>query len=731
MISNNVLTRPSRRTVFYGLLFIVSALLAVLGLMAPMLASAWSASLEVGQVAPQDYRAPSAITYVSDVLTEERREAAMRSVPPIYTAPDTGIARQQLEQLRNALAYISSVRADPYASTQQKLDDLAALDDVHLNQEMAISLLALNESRWQVVQQEAIVALEQVMRSAIRPDRVEEARSSVPAQVSLSLPEQQAAIAAELAAAFVTANSLYSETLTEQARQSAREAVQPVSRTFMAGQTIVQRGQILNPEDIEALQKMDLIQREMRWQDFASASALVLLFFIFIALYLQRKFTELLEPRKIALIALLFLLFLQIARSAIPGQAIMPYAFPVAAYSLVIASLFGAEFAIVSTLPLAVMIAYGLPNAMELTVYYALSSLLGVLALGKARRLTSFFQAGAMVAASGFLIILAYQLPQPGVDWMAALTLALAALLNGLAAGSIAVLTQFFLAQILGMTTPMQLMELTRPENPLLQLLLREAPGTYQHSLQVSNLAEQAAERLGADTLLTRVGALYHDVGKTVNPVFFIENQVPGYLNPHDDLDPEISAGIIIRHVADGLELGRKYRLPRRILDFIAEHHGTMLTRYQYIKAVQAAGDDESQVDADKFRYPGPRPKSRETAILMLADGCEARVRAEKPKDEDELRSLIKSTVDSRVAMGELDDTDLTLQDLAMIVDSFTATLRGIYHPRVKYPALEKRSTEGVGPSEVTVPINGTARATRPVEADFSRTIDSPSPTPE
>jgi hypothetical protein len=290
-----------------------------------------------------------------------------------------------------------------------------------------------------------------------------------------------------------------------------------------------------------------------------------------------------------------------------------------------------------------------------------------------------------------------------------------AALLNGIASASLTVILQFFLAQFLGMTTALQLMEISRPDHPLLQRLLRNAPGTYQHSLQVANLAEQAAERIGADPLLTRVGALYHDVGKVVNPMFFIENQVPGMQNPHDKLEATASAQIIIRHVPDGLELARKHRIPRRIQDFIAEHHGTMITRYQYAKAVEAANGDESEVNEAQFQYPGPRPGSRESAILMLADGSEARVRAENPKDDDELRKIVKSVVDNRVSSGQLDNTNMTLRDLDQITDSFSATLRGIYHPRIEYPKLERSAASQVD----TIPVlRSSTEITQPAQPE-------------
>ena len=325
-----------------------------------------------------------------------------------------------------------------------------------------------------------------------------------------------------------------------------------------------------------------------------------------------------------------------------------------------------------------------------MTLYFLISGIFSVLILGRAQRVTSFFWAGIAIAVAGAVVIVAYRLPLPTTDITGIATLMSVALLNGVISPTLALLLQFFLAQFLGTTTALQLMEISRPDHKLLQNLLRNAPGTYQHSLQVANLAEQAADQIGADPLLTRVGSLYHDVGKTINPAFFIENQVSGSPNPHDELDPAISSEIIIRHVTDGLELAQKYRLPSRIQDFIAEHHGTMLTRYQYAKAVEAVEGDKSKVDMDHFRYPGPVPGSKETAILMLADGCEARLRAERPDTREELRNVIKDVVDNRLSSGQLDQTDLTLRDLDEIIESFTTTLRGIYHPRIEYPKLEQ-----------------------------------------
>jgi hypothetical protein len=680
---------PSRRNLILSLLILLGTGLTFIALELPLYARLSAPEFRAGDVSPQDVVAPRTLEYISEISTTRQLEAAAQAVPQVYTLPDTAVARRQLERLRATLAYITSVRADTFATPEQKMADLAALEDIHIAQDTAGRILALSDARWQTIQQEAIVALEQVMRSTIREDRVEEARRSVPALVSLALPEDQADIVAELVAGFVLPNSIYSDELTEAARQAARDAVVPISRTYVTGELIVQRGQVLTPQMMEALDQLGLAQPGNRWQDVASAASLTSLIMLLVLLYVRRSPLRY-DLRGLTIIVSLLMIFLFGGRMILPDHAIIPYIFPFAAFSLILASLYGTETAVFFTLPLAILISYNLPNSLDLTLFYLLSGIFGVFILGSARRVMSFFWAGTAIALAGSAVILAYRLPNPNADLLGVLSLVGVAVVNGVASSSLTILLQYFLAQFLGLTTPLQLMEISRPDHPLLQFILRNAPGTYQHSLQVANLSEQAAEQIGADTLLTRVGALYHDAGKALKPFYFIENQVSNSVNLHEELDPVTSARIIIQHVKDGLDLADKYRLPRRVKDFIAEHHGTMITLYQYYQAVEAAGGDENLVDEEEFRYPGPKPQSRETAILMLADSSEASVRAERPKDEDELRALLKKVIGNRLATGQLDETKLTLNDLDKIVESFTATLRGTYHPRIEYPKFDR-----------------------------------------
>jgi hypothetical protein len=683
---------PHRRQFFFGLLWLLCLLISLAALVMPYSTRPSTLTLQVGDVSNQDVLAPYTLSYQSDVLTNQRREESANAVAPIYGPPDANVAREQLEKLRAALAFVNSVRQDSFASLDQKIDDISALQNVNLSQETAQAILLLEEGVWQNVQQETIVVLEQVMRSSIRQNRLEEARRSLPALVSLSIPESQATIVAELASAFVVPNSFYSETLTEQAREEARAAVQPVARTFLSDEVIVQRGQVISEVDMEAMQQFGLVQPEARWQDYLGAAALAVAVLVLAALYLRYR-PELAEDgRGLVMVTVLYIVFLLAARLVIVDRTVMPYVFPVAGFGLLVASLYSSHAAILFSFVLSVMLAYGLPNALDLTPYYFVGSLFGILFLRRAQRVMSYFWAGAAVTVANVAVLIAYRLPLASTDMLGLLTLFGAAALNGFIAASLTIVLQLFLAQWLGLTTTIQLLELARPDHPLLQFILRNAPGTYQHSLLIANLAEQAAESIGADTLLTRVGSLYHDAGKARQPHYFIENQVPGSKNPHDALSPKESAKVILQHVPDGLKLAAKHHLPKRIKDFISEHHGTLITRYQYAKALEAAGGDEKKVNIADFRYPGPKPQSRETALVMLADGCEARTRAERPKTREELRVLVKSVMDNRLAQGQLDDTTFTMQDLKATLEVFISGLRGVYHPRLIYPELNEET---------------------------------------
>jgi len=679
------------RVFLHILLWIGSSVLAFIAIVLPISARPSGYTLNPGDVAPQDIQAPYSLTFTSDILTKQAIQDAQQNVAPVYLPDDPAIARKQIERLRTALNFISVVRFDTYATDEQKLDDLSKTSGVQLSRQDASYILSLNETRWETVQREALSVLEQVMRNSIRDDQVNDAVRRLPTMISFALSQDQAAVTTSLVAPFITANSLYDQEQTDLARVNAASAVEPVTQKFITGEIIIRRGQLISPLAWEALQQYGLIHSQTSSADYLSALAIVLVTSGFIGLYFQRRNNPALNNlRGQILVAFLFLLFLFAARLIIPNRTVVPYLFPMAAFGLTISVLFNLELGLVFSLVLGILTGYNQQNSLDLTVFYVMSSFLGVLILARGKRISAFFWAGIAVGAAGSAVLLAYKLTNPYTDLLGLATLIAAAFFNGLASASLSLLFQFTFSQLLGVTTALQLLDISRPDHPLLQFILQNAPGSYQHSLQVSVLAEQAAEKIGADSMLVRVGGLYHDAGKALNPSYFIENQIGIKLNTHDDLAPAESAQTIITHVSNGVQLAKKYRLPVRIHDFIREHHGTMLTRYQYAKAVELAGNDPNKVDEDRFRYPGPIPGSRETALLMLADGTQARVRAELPQTEGEIRALVKKTIEFCEKEGQLDNTRLTLRDLNLITESFVDTLKNTYHPRIRYPEITK-----------------------------------------
>ncbi|MGH2441916.1 MAG: HDIG domain-containing metalloprotein, partial [Chloroflexota bacterium] len=345
-------------------------------------------------------------------------------------------------------------------------------------------------------------------------------------------------------------------------------------------------------------------------------------------------------------------------------------------------------------------------NSFELSMYFFLTGAAGVLAIRNVRQPKQFAIAGGYIFVFGLGTSVAFGLAQQRYDIAAFREYVFAAAFNGfisstLAFGAFALISGYF-----GVTTLLQLFELGQPNQPLLRRLMSKAPGTYNHSLIVSTMVESAAEEIGANSLVARVSALYHDVGKTANPHCFVENQM-AMGNIHDDLRPDESARIIRGHVAQGLRLARQYKLPRPVIDAIGQHHGTMKLLYFWRKAEQEMAD--GVLDVSPYTYPGPKPQSKETALLMLADGSESAVRAASNRSAESIREIVRQIVDERVQLGQLDECPLTLRDLEQVQNVFCTVLNGLYHPRIEYPEAPDTAVE----VRVTAPLEGGAHGSR------------------
>ncbi|PJF32121.1 MAG: hypothetical protein CUN51_00390 [Candidatus Thermofonsia Clade 1 bacterium] len=654
-------------------------------------------ALSVGQVAPYDILAPISITYESEVLTRLARQAAADAVRDIYDPPNPSVLRQQVQHARKVLTYIENVRADPYGTLPQRVADLRAIEGFTFPDDLPATLLSLSDREWREVDAQVISLLERTMRDQIREDNLAEVYARLPNLVSFTVSETQATVIVNIVRNLIKPNAFLNEERTRAARRAAADAVQPVTRNFLQGQLVVRSGTLVTEADLEALTKLKLIQPpDQRLRILAGALMAVVLITMLGAIYARRYHPTLLENVPLLIfLGALFLIFLSGARLYTLPEYVISRAYPVAAFALIVVALTDARVAFAASSALALLIGLTLNASLELTVLAGAGSVAAILALRRAERLESYFVAGLVISGVNIVVGLLFGLLQNTTEPTRLLLVIPAGLLSGLLSAGLGLVGLYIGSILLNVPSSIKLLALSQPSQPLLQRLLREAPGTYQHSLQVANLAELAAERIGADAQLVRVGALYHDIGKLHAPLFFVENQAEG-VNPHETLSPRDSARIIIAHVIEGERLARRERLPSVFIDFIRQHHGTTRTLYFYTKALEAANGDESAVNPAHFTYPGPRPRSREAAILMLADTSESVIRSKRTRDKQEIADVVQEIINSRLMEGQLDESGLTINDLRVIQEVFVSSLQGVFHPRITYPSLPPRETQEI-----------------------------------
>ncbi|MFN8375136.1 MAG: HDIG domain-containing protein [Anaerolineae bacterium] len=649
--------------------------------------------LQVGDIARQDIHAPISLTYVSDELTNQRRAAAAAAIQPVFDPPDPNVARRQSQLARQILDFIDNVRRDPFGTLEQKLADLSMITTITLDSQLLQHILEVDDTSWQAIDEQVVTILERVMRDEIREADISTIVSQVPLEVSVRSNDRDAEVIAAIVSDLIRPNTFENPDATAQARQAAMDAVQPEQRSFERGQIVVREGVPIERADYEALNELGLLRpADFNLQVLGRALLATIITMVILGLYIARFRPILFQgsPRILLLLASIFLIMLTGARFlGINGQI---YVYPSAGLALLFVSLIGPDIAAMGALCLAVLVGLMADNSLEITALVAAGGLIGIPTLRRTESFNNYFFAGLMVAIANITIVALFNLGVPQNQFANIATLLIYSVLNGILSAAAALVGLYIVTQLFNLPTSLKLLELSRPNHALLQRLLREAPGTYQHSLQVANLCEQAANAIGANAELVHVAALYHDIGKMEDPQFFVENQVNG-VNPHNALnDPYRSASIIIGHVIEGEQLARQFRLPARIRDFIMEHHGTTQVAYFYRKAIEQTGDAHA-VNIDEFTYPGPRPQTRETAILMLADSCESTVRARRPGSKQEIADIVHEIIQAKLNESQLDDSNLTLNDLKEIQAIFVDMLQGVFHPRINYPVADKTVT--------------------------------------
>lgn len=655
-----------------------------------------------GDIAVRDIRSPQDKTFTSDVLTEQGREEAAATVPQVLVF-DSSLRTDQLSTLAQATANVAVVRDNGSLDASAKRSRLLGLPGVSgLSRTSIDTVLVLSNERWSRVTDEAQRVLSDVLNTSVAPEAVQVEQNSVIQKVSTEFSANEANLVADLVRPLIVATLSVDQETTDQAREAAKQNVQPVQQTIAKGQTIVVAGHTIDATTVEVLKEVGLLEPRVDIDNVAAVAIIAAVAAAVMALYIWHFPTRgVTSERNLLLLViviagpvLLAKLYFSLVLPDEEGR-FLAYFLPLAAAPMLVAALLETRLAIVIGLMQALLLTFAvvyLPNfsivesiqavdAGRVLLVYGIGALVGAFAAQRAQRVNQYAAGGVLVMGTSLAVLFAVWLLEPQRHAVDAVWMTVAATVNGLSSGILTAGGFTLVGAVFGVTTRVQLMELSQLNAPLLRRLQDQAPGTFHHSIIVGNLAERAADQIGADALLVRVGCYYHDIGKVLQPGFYIENQQGG-ANPHDGMEPLASAHVIAEHVRRGAELARKHGLPAAVQAFIPEHHGTRLIPYFY----RIASQKDANVDASLFRYPGPKPQTSETAIVMLADSTEAMVRASPDRSPERIDAIVEEVLAERLGEGELDESDLTLRDMRTIAESFKLTLRGVYHPRIAYP---------------------------------------------
>ncbi|HEV8670445.1 MAG TPA: HDIG domain-containing protein [Candidatus Limnocylindria bacterium] len=651
----------------------------ILTALALLLSPPATVGYDVGTLADRTVKAPRSVSFVSETLTEAERERAAREVSKVYTRNPAIIASSR-DRLAQAVAAMGRARADVAQTRDQRITSVTRLTEVAISPQLAPLVVDMSAAEWDAVAKEVDNALRTLYQPGIRPEQLEDARGASATALPPAWTDRQKAVGAELVRQFIEADVALDQTQTASAQQAARTGVQPVQVQVLAGEVVVRESTVVSPLEVEKLRALGLVNTGIDWPGAVGLTIWAILIAAVLALFIARYATEAWnDDRKMILVMLSLLAVTVTARTLVPGHTLLVYFIPFAAVAMIITVLVGGRTALATQIAGALHVGI-MSGQVELVAYVLVPALLGMAAVQRATTAREFATGALSVAVGNLGVVISFSLVGQSTDPVGAAQLAVAALVSGAGSGLLAFAGMAIFGHVFRITTVFELRELADPNHPLLRQLLLRTPGTYHHSLLVANLAERAAEVIGADPLVARVGAYYHDIGKMRNPSAFIENQTG--TNPHDELDPMVSAGIVAAHVRDGISLAERYHLPAMIREMIPAHHGTAVVKYFY----QLAQQRGQNPDEASFHYPGPRPRTKEAGIVMLADGTEASVRSLAEKKPETIRAMVERIVGDRLAEGQLNECDLTLRDLQQIKDAFCELLLGVYHERIPYP---------------------------------------------
>ncbi|WP_341877123.1 HDIG domain-containing metalloprotein [Defluviitalea saccharophila] len=670
--------------------------------------------IKVGSIAPKRFTSPREIE--NKLATEKKREQIRNEIEPLYKQ-EPQIEKQaetRIELLFNKVEDIQEYLADQKeADNQQKLhltDELteeerqnivketedfkqeSAAEQIKILQKQ--SPISLSDAQLELLVQMDSKKLEEIKRYCLEITQStfsmgirEEAKTKIILDVkeqfeSLNLEPEIQTLGYDIVSSVIQPNMSIDESATQKMLEERLSQVRPV--IILPGQKIVDEGEIITEEAYQILESLGFIKKDFKEESvrYIGAILLICLLLSFIYIYIWIFNKSIMDSKKeMLLLCSIYSINILMIRFMAPLHFSW---IPIPIAGMLLSILLDIRLGILFNGGITIIGALMNKESLDFIIFFLIvGTFFSILVMNTYKR-NRILWVGILAGLLNGITIISLEQFLNGADTINILSHSLYAFISGVLSVIITVGSLPFWEVAFDVVTPIKLLELTNPEQPLLKRLLIEAPGTYYHSLIVANLAETAAADIEANSLLARVGGYYHDIGKIVYPQYFKENQVLD--NPHDYMEPSVSAKIIHQHVSNGLKIAAEYKLPRAVKDMIAQHHGTTFTQYFYYKAAKI--NSAESISKEEFCYEGPIPQSKEAALIMLADTVEAAVRSMNPHEKitDKTEQLVRKLIKSKLDDGQLDDSNLTIKDLEKIVQAFMKVFNGMYHERIKYP---------------------------------------------
>lgn len=637
-----------------------------------------------GVLANRDIQAVRTFQVENRQATIEAQNQAMNSVEPVYFI-DPFIINQVDSQIKNQFNLFAVIHQARSENQTDRIHEYVSMLPIKISEESLDTFTKMNLNSLGQLEINAVDLALSLMKNPIRENDektiAEKRKKAIKLTEDLNLPEDHKAALSDLLSAAIRPNARVDWDETYRLRQLRKEQVNPVMTTIHKGQVIVEKNKIITPQHMEILEVMGVQRSHVNTSAVVGILIFVLLLIATTWIYIYQYMPHLASsPKLLLLLTLIVITTILLCRLLINSN---PYLIPIPAAAILITILIGPKAGFLATAYMSIIIGL-ITGEFQFAAVSFIAGTASVLFSSRAHKRMDLVATAIIIFFVNVLTVLTISLIQadPVREMRQVVENLVFAGINGFGSGIVSAGLLPVLEYLFGITTAIKLLEISNQSEPLLKRLLLEAPGTYHHSVIVGNLAEAAAQTIGEDPMLCRVGAYYHDIGKLRRPYFFIENQLGGE-NPHDKLSPNLSALIILSHVKDGVDLALKHKLPEPVVDIIAQHHGTSIIAYFYHQAKKS--DIDFAIEED-FRYSGPQPQSKAATIVMLADSVEAAARTIDHPTPSKIENLVRQIVKKNLEDGQLDDSPLSLKDINNIIAAFTKILTGIYHQRIEYP---------------------------------------------